>query len=120
MEHLSVEENFLIAKFMGYDYPDILNMSFAMSVGELHNYHEDWNLLMPVVEKIECLCDKIGGELSNHSADQEHLEQPHVDNHLHWKSWSYHRPHLSTDINKVWKEVVSFLQWYITQTKTQN
>lgn len=44
--------NFTISKFMGYTYPDINNEAFKLSYEDLHCYHKDWNLLMPVVEKI--------------------------------------------------------------------
>jgi hypothetical protein len=53
-EQLAVDYyNFLIAKFMGYTYPNHENDVWEISKLELHNYHEDWNLLIPVVEKIE-------------------------------------------------------------------
>jgi hypothetical protein len=77
-------------------------------------YHTSWDWLMPVVEKIEKICRENGGPLSNHSKEQEHLENQ-LDNPLHWKSWSYHNITLTTNIEDVWEQSVSFIQWYNTQ-----
>jgi hypothetical protein len=54
MEQLAVTEdgNFLISKFMGFTYPNREDNVWKISLLGLHNYHEDWNVLMPVVEKI--------------------------------------------------------------------
>lgn len=67
-----IEGNFLIAKFMGYDYPDLKNEVWRFSADDLHNYHEDWNKLMEVVEKInewhtETMCKKMDFYLLNQS-----------------------------------------------------
>ena len=47
------EGNFLIAKFVGFRYPDMDNEIWKLSAPDIHNYHKDWRQLMPVVEKIE-------------------------------------------------------------------
>ena len=44
--------NKAIAGFMDWNYPDL--QKFIRDSG-YHNYHESWNKLMPVVEKIESL-----------------------------------------------------------------
>jgi hypothetical protein len=47
-----IHNNFLIAVFMGYQYPDLNNAVFKHSFWDLHNYYEDWAQLMPVVKKL--------------------------------------------------------------------
>lgn len=120
MEHLSVERNFLIAKFMGYTYPDILNMSFAMSVGELHNYHQDWNKLMHVVEKIEAL--KSGDEKYDLVIESNKCRINHSTQLLTERHGGYFTCLVSnektTKIESVYDAVIQFLQWYTTQTKS--
>lgn len=50
---ISVTEqgNFLIAKFMGFTYPNGKDAVWYC-YQDSHKYHKDWNLLMPVIEKI--------------------------------------------------------------------
>jgi len=119
------EGNKLIAEFMGWTYSKssdagILGGSITYwrnpetgHVGYFHpdKYHSSWDWLMPVVEKINTMFGEKSRELSNHSRDQEHLENP-LGNPLCWKSWSYHWIHLSTDINYVFKKVVKAIKWY--------
>jgi hypothetical protein len=50
-KQLEIERNLVIAKFMGYNYPDSRVAAFIVSY-ELHDYRNDWGRLMPVVEKI--------------------------------------------------------------------
>ena len=125
-----IQGNELIAKFMGaekengyWDY--LLTDAPAITEGnggaylprELH-YHHDWNWLMPVVKKINDLCNERGGELSNNSRRQEHLSNQ-LDNPLHWKSWSYHYVTLITDIDVVFRTVIKFIEWYNTSATAQ-
>jgi len=117
-----IEYNKLIAKFMGIEIvkrngEDAVFMFEDAAFTEhfrctKHNtYHSDWNLLMPVIAKINQICKEKGYPLSNRSREQEHLENQ-LDNPLHWKSWSYHSIHnLGTDITKEYERVVSFIQW---------
>lgn len=70
-------------------------------------YHSDWNLLMDVVEKINKVHQYtemdgdtfLPGELIM-QVIKEALSQ--------------------VDINTVWEQVVQFLHWYSTQSKTTN
>jgi hypothetical protein len=50
-----IEGNYLIAKFMGYTYPSVDDEIFLYNHAAGHNYNEDWNLLMLIVEKIESM-----------------------------------------------------------------
>lgn len=53
---MSTEEgNFLISVFNGWTYKDVAEFIKDPTSSELHNYHEDWNKLMPVVEKISLI-----------------------------------------------------------------
>lgn len=123
----TIEGNKLIGEFMGYTYGNISGWVHGSRIGfykkddtgnivEFYNennlkYNSSWDWLMPVVEKINTVCIERGGELSNHSRDQEELSDP-LDNPKHWKSWSYHYIHLSTKRESVWNDVVEFIEWY--------
>lgn len=121
-----INGNKTIALFDGYKfYPDdrlngvkgVFKKDGKLSmVAEDLDYHSSWNDLMPVVEKINKIFSEKSAELSNHSADQEHLTNQ-LDNPLHWKSWSYHYIGLSTDINIVYRKTIDALKWYNTQSK---
>lgn len=55
MEEDILENNRLLAEFMGLKLPlSIYNYSIMICTNN-GNYHKDWNWLMPVVEKIESL-----------------------------------------------------------------
>lgn len=127
-----IEGNKLIAVFMGAEMiaPIGHTMRGVKFSKETHGlwvhaatdlqYHSSWDWLMPCVKKINDICSEKGGELSNHSRDQEHLGNP-LDNPLHWKSWSYHHVTLTTDINHVWTACVQFVEWFNTQSSnTEN
>ena len=110
--------NILIAAFEGRKFNgrytiDKFGGDTCNSLPEM-KYHTSWDWLMPVVVKVNKICSDNGRPLSNRSREQEHLENP-LDNPLHWKSWSYHSVSLSTDINKVWKNVMDFIHWYNKQ-----
>jgi hypothetical protein len=109
-----LEGNFLIAKFMGYDYPDINNQVWLHSL-EWHSYHHDWNKLMPVVEKIESIVDSHHGYFgvyisSNNCTIQAtnfRPENPMANPPHYFSDWT-----LETKINSTWQAVVQFIKWY--------
>ncbi len=128
------EGNKLIAEFMGAEMPSysvqpdgsikkcslvynghrvdyIYVMDKWSEYGDLFKFHSSWDWLMPVVEKVNNICKEIGGPLSNHSKDQEHLPDKH-NNPQHWKSWIHHSVTLTTDRQLVWQACVDFIQWY--------
>lgn len=114
MSNEVIEGNKLIAEFMGLKIGDawqVWNKKADYTNRTEFEYHTSWDWLMPVVEKANNICSKNGNELSNHSRDQQHLEDP-LDNPRHWKSWSYHYIHLSTNRERVWQSVVEFIKWY--------
>jgi len=94
------EDNIMIAEFMGYRYQE----SSFFSVWEFYKshedrfvdgeYHESWDWLMPVVEKIE--------ELQRSSSSQE--------------DYKYYLIVLSypiySEIDTIHKAVVEFIKWY--------
>ncbi len=109
------EGNFLIANFMGYNYPDNANEVYKASLVDLHNYHENWNLLMPVVEKIESTTKVAFNIFQNECwiADEQYRTT----------AQGYRvATKESTKIDAVYKAVIQFIQWYSTTftDKTDN
>lgn len=97
--------------------------------GNRPNYDMDWNALMPVVEKIECLKLRhptlIGGvdycnlkTLLSHAISGNNVYSAMLksesDNHVYSKGSSY------TKIGATWQAVVQFIQWYNTETSKTN
>lgn len=74
------------------------------------NYRMDWNLLMPVVEKIDKLYDAAfpGNEefIRRILLKEEPLDGPYMD--------VVALP-LATPIDEVYKAVLSFIEWYNNQ-----
>lgn len=107
-------KNRLIAEFMGfklklktpecdyYNVPKGTYNSQNASMGAFH-FHDSWDWLMPVVR----LCHKIG-----ESKEKEFPEDKHLDDPTGWRSWSYRRVDLSTDINLVYRDVIRFINFY--------
>ncbi len=118
------EGNFLIANFMGYNYPDNANEVYKASLVDLHNYHEDWNLLMPVVEKISHTVIK--GH-SPFNSDQFVRVELNVNGYVKIENLR-DTPifaNVSVEgslINATRKAVIQFIQWYSTTftEKTDN
>jgi hypothetical protein len=63
---------------------------------------------MPVVIK----CHEIGD-----AKEKEFPESKGLDDSTGWKAWSYRRVGLSTDINQVFKNVVTFIEYFNQQSK---
>ena len=84
---MTMEDNKLIAEFMGYVYEDD-----TPSV-ELPPYHMSWDWLMPVVSKISSMCD----------------EPYELDNMKHAL--------LTADIDSVYGDVVEFIKTYNESNK---
>lgn len=105
-----IEENKLIAEFMGWTkVGNRFEMSWTegewlrnKSIKETEfNYHNNWSLLMPVVEKIEAIensdlyevdifgkCCDIGGKIETAS---------------------------NSKIEATWRAIIQFIQWYNSQ-----
>lgn len=100
------EGNGIIAEFRGYTktkYGYNKRSSYRDSDGHLHetsathknlNYHENWNLLMPVVEAIK-----------NHQAMNTKFLYDLLINYT---------------IEKVWKECIGFIQWWNDSQENKN
>lgn len=87
-----IEGNFLIAKFMGYNYFSVKNEIWKLSQYDLHNYHEDWNKLIAAVKKL---------------GDMEAIPglSPLWDDFISF--------HVATfEIKSVWKKFIEILKWY--------
>ena len=78
-----MEDNKLIAEFMGY--PNIANDKDKKDyLEDCVKYHESWDWLMPVVQKIEQYCEGVPQEMLNIS--------------------------LYSDINEVYNAVIEFIK----------
>lgn len=94
------EGNKLIAEFMEVDVNDHEHQLFGPDL-----YDEDWNKLMPVVEKIRTL---------NPDAGKVWFEWE--ISHCHCRIWNNGamewKNNAGTTINATWQTVVQFIQWY--------
>lgn len=90
------EGNKLIAEFIT-DEPEVLahDLKKAGTLESMH-YHDDWNCLMPVVEKIW-----------NISGNRSSLFYFEYENELISSYEDY-----TTNIMDCWNAVVAFIQWY--------
>ncbi len=104
------KNNILIAEFMGfqktnsgwYDYEDLLTIVYANTGSNTHDnlhFEEDWNWLMPVVNKIRSLynntevTDEKGSDIINDLAEGC----------------------IEANILQVHKAVIDFINWYNNQ-----
>lgn len=130
MKQRTLEENKLIAEFMGVKYNDSLKQ-WHYSEGEWHRelkYHSSWDLLMPVVEKIAktpsinitiesytvengdrqvCSCEIKRTFWPRHAVCETELiaYQKEFDDKLPL-------------IQNVWERIIQFIKWFNTQTPT--
>lgn len=124
MEQSIEEGNFLIAtKLMGYTYPDKENQFFKLNILDLHNYHEDWNLLMPVVEKIDTFHERNNGDVYCQTNATSHsfyinYNDGKVVNEIHPKYYNgRHRSENESRIENVFLAIVDFITWYSSTQK---
>lgn len=117
------EGNKLIGKFMGHSRSNWSKEYGHFEDDGFHAYHydHDWSALMPVVEKIESLYDDFHGHFgvsiySNSCTIQGTKLRTDPEN--------FHPAYLSdpnaifhTKIESTWYNVVSFIQWYNSQSK---
>ncbi len=100
-----LKNNKLIAVFMGAyvnGHGQIISGTVYLSSDSLQ-YHKDWNLLMPAVEKIESLINISGVTICNNIC---RIDTPNDE--LQWER-------LSTKIESVYSAVVKFIEWHNSQ-----
>lgn len=113
MKEQTKEGNRKIAEFMQRPYKFQRAKFVDKSLYEeeiLPRYEDDWNELMPVVEK----CRKICREMQ--------LKYPaykDLDDVTGWRSWSYRYVKLETDIGYVFRRVLDFIEWYNKEQEAQ-
>lgn len=71
------------------------------------NYHSDWSLLMPVVEKIEALHSLSQGQYLNVRISQGYIQIEGTREKI-----LYNTSIEGSKITALWQAVVQFLQWY--------
>ena len=113
-----VENNKLIAEFLGYSqpHPDYPNTTYWYKKDcqplTILLFHSDWNWLMRVVEKIENLQDENNCAIYNVQIEQCFVEI--IENHTSDTI-------ISTDANSkleaVYNACVEFIKWYNQQSK---
>jgi len=105
-------KNELIAEFMGFSVVKKMPQAGAPEARFILEknlkYHTSWDWLMPVVIK----CHEIGD-----AKEKEFPESKHLDDPTGWKAWSYRRVGLSTNIQQVYKNVITFITWLNLQPK---
>lgn len=117
------EGNKLIFMFMGATEmhvttsPNGVKTIHSARLGQLHindfdklQYHYSWNMLMPVVEKIESIeikkgCNPVVTIETGYCVISNNGEEPIVENQIENK------------IESVWQAVINFINWYNAQTK---
>lgn len=109
-----IENNKLIAQFMGakfknhssyetYSFDDFKTQTFISVL----QYDKKWDWLMPVVSKCDVIRKEM--ELKYHGVDSD------LDDPKGWRAWNYRSINLSTDISRVFKSTVKFINWYNQQ-----
>ena len=110
MKKETIEENKLIAIFMGYEcfnpksWCIVLDKNTTTGINTWAKYNSSWDWLMPVVEKIESLgfrVEIIGLTCSIYTNSEENI---YVD-----------EPAM-TKTEATWQAVVEFIKWYNSQT----
>ncbi|MCB0448433.1 MAG: hypothetical protein KDD03_13180 [Gelidibacter sp.] len=104
-----IKNNRLIAEFMGYETNDLLKNGSLyickdnISYGELNKKFNDWNGLMPVVEKIQKM----------YPVQSEHNEGKQLVYSInHWLTNSHKE---LTKLEATYKACVQFIEWYNEQ-----
>lgn len=102
----TTENNQLIADFMGVVFYDDQNKYYdsvqGLFIGRSLKYHESWDWLMPVVSKIFTLSFREVKGLRERSNEERGLFNPNGCG-------------LHSTIEKVYKEVIEFINWYNQQ-----
>lgn len=119
------KSNELIAKFMGYSkHPDY--DGFEIGGDPYHasqlRYHNDWNWLIPVVEKIESIKDKhhgyFGVYINSNSCTIQgtnlRLDEPMSNPPIY-----YGQRVSDTKLNATYEAVFDFIKWYNKQIKIE-
>jgi hypothetical protein len=109
-----IEGNKLIAEFMDY------TNNYWYQNNELH-YHEMWDYLMPVVEKIESTHDDFHGYFGVHISSNgctiagtrlnTSIENPH---YAYFNDITH-----ETKLSSTWYAVIEFIKWYNQQSKVK-
>ena len=114
-----VENNKLIAEFLGYSqpHPDYPNTTYWYKKDcqplTILLFHSDWNWLMRVVEKIENLQDENNCAIYNVQIEQSFTEI--IDNHT--SETIIYNIDADSKIEAVYNACVEFIQWYNQQNK---
>lgn len=103
-----IENNKLIAEFMGLKmYTDGISW-FDKSFNSLKKYHKSWDWLMPVIEKIEESCSTT---LHFYSVKSMSIENYHFEI-LGCANDFENTTHGDNKIKVVYDNVIKFIKWY--------
>ena len=110
------ENNRLIAEFMGFQFGPGIESDL-----EDHNYHSSWNMLMPVVGKIEKIFDKHDGYYGVYiSSNSCTIEGTLLHKALKDTSYGpvyYNQVVLEDKLSSTYQAVVLFIKWYNANKK---
>lgn len=100
-------KNKLISEFMGLVVSDVEHkrpIGYGWCSAAKLNYHSDWNWLMLAVKKCHTISSKKQVELKDIKDD--------LDNPNGWRAWSYRYITFNTDIERVYKSVIRYIEFY--------
>lgn len=121
----TTEGNKLIAEFMGYE--RVIRPSSLKGINSLElyikdnenyvqgeiSYHSSWDWLMPVVNKIESLNYEV--HIYHSCCDINAPDDIQNDAYV-IPIASFCNPEANSKINATWQSVVTFIQWYNSQS----
>jgi hypothetical protein len=114
----TIENNKLIAEFMGMELGDDKTMYFD-DAENLHpptpidqlKYHESWDWLMPVVEKINNTKDSFGNKYDFQIGNGYVWVDQHIGDRIFFSGNQINHREESM-ISKGYRGVVNFIKWY--------
>lgn len=116
------EDNELIAQFMGFEfidddpevYPDGYWLDLPYCQSKDFEYHENWDWLMPVIEKIESIYDDFHGYFGVYiSSNSCTIQGTKLNTTIENPHYAYYNSECrETKIESTYHAVVLFIKWY--------
>lgn len=98
MTNIITYNNYLLSLFNGWDYKNVDDFAKDITSSQLHNYHEDWNKLIPLCRKF----DTLSFDHKSININEEYLELSKIlDNRI-----------IVYEIMPVYMQLVDCVKWY--------